>query len=63
MIPHVEWCKFENCLIYNPRSKSTVEMSYATGSGGGFTSSEYIPALIQIFFAVSNIINTQYIII
>ena len=53
-VPHVEWCKFKDGLIYIAQSKSTLEKSYATGSGGGFRSSEYIPALIQSFFAVSN---------
>ncbi len=55
-VPHVEWCKFKDGLTYIAQNKSIVEKSYATGSGGGFRSSEYIPALIQTFFAVSNVI-------
>jgi hypothetical protein len=58
MIPHVEWCKFKDGLTYIAQSKSIVEKSYATGSGGGFRSSEYIPAVIQTFFAVSIEINS-----
>jgi len=45
-VPHVEWCKFKDGLTYIAQSKSIVEKSYATGSGVGFRSSEYIPALI-----------------
>jgi hypothetical protein len=52
--PHIKWCKFKDGLIYIAQSKSILEKSYATGSGGGFRSSEYIPALIQTFFVVSN---------
>lgn len=58
-VPHVEWCKFKDGLTYIAQNKSIVEKSYATGSGGGFRSSEYIPALIQTFFAVSNIMQTN----
>jgi len=39
--------------MYITENKNRVEKSYATGSGGGFCSSEYIPALIQTYFAVS----------
>jgi len=57
-VPNVEWCKFKDGLTYIAQIKSIVEKSYATGSGGGFRSSEYFQALIQTFFAVSDIIQT-----
>ena len=53
LVPHLHWCKFKDGLMYITENKSRVEKSYATGSGGGFRSSEYIPALIQTYFAVS----------
>jgi hypothetical protein len=36
-----------------PQNKSSKEKSNATGSFGGFRSSDYLPALIQTLFAVS----------
>jgi hypothetical protein len=52
-VPHLKWCNFKDGLIYIAKKKSTKEKSYATGSGGGFRSSEYVVALMQTFFAVS----------
>jgi hypothetical protein len=55
-VPHLKWCAFKrDGLIYIARKKTTLEKSYATGSGGGFRSSEYVAALMQTFFAVSYI--------
>jgi hypothetical protein len=55
-VPHLHWATFKKKgLIYLAKSKSTLEKSYATGSGGGYRSSEYIPALIQTMFAVSDL--------
>jgi hypothetical protein len=55
-VPHLKWCTFRrDGLIYIARKKTTLEKSYATGSGGGFRSSEYVVALMQTFFAVSYI--------
>jgi hypothetical protein len=39
--------------MYITNGKSMLEKSYATGSGGGFRSSEYVVALLQTYFAVS----------
>jgi len=41
-------------LIYIAKNKGTLEKSFATGSGEGFRSSEYVSALMQTYFAVSH---------
>ena len=43
--------------MYISQKKSTKDKSNATGSGGGFRSSDYLPALIQTLFAVSILYN------
>ena len=53
-VPHLYWNTFKNGLTYIQQKKSTKERSNATGGGGGFRSSDYLPALIQTLFAVSN---------
>ena len=53
LVPHLFWTKFNNGLMYITNGKSMLEKSYATGSGGGFRSSEYVVALLQTYFAVS----------
>ena len=55
LVPHLNWCKFNDGLMYISSNKSVLEKSYATGSGGGFRSSEYVVALMQTYFAVSYI--------
>ena len=55
LVPHLHWCKFTNGLMYISNGKSALDKSYATGSGGGFRSSEYVVALMQTYFAVSYI--------
>jgi hypothetical protein len=54
-VPHLFWTKFNDGLMYISNGKSALEKSYATGSGGGFRSSEYVVALLQTYFAVSGI--------
>ena len=53
-VPHLYWNTFKSGLTYIQQKKSTKEKSNATGGGGGFRSSDYLPALIQTLFAVSN---------
>jgi hypothetical protein len=54
-VPHLYWNTFKSGLTYIQQKKSTKEKSNATGGGGGFRSSDYLPALIQTLFAVSNL--------
>ena len=52
-VPHLFWNTYRGGLMKIPQSKSSKEKSDATGSFGGFRSSDYLPALIQTLFAVS----------
>ena len=52
-VPHLYWNTFRGGLMNLPQNKSSKEKSNATGSFGGFRSSDYLPALIQTLFAVS----------
>jgi hypothetical protein len=56
-VPHLYWNTFKGGLMYISQKKSTKDKSNATGSGGGFRSSDYLPALIQTLFAVSILYN------
>jgi hypothetical protein len=56
-VPHLYWNTFKEGLTYIHQNKSSKEKSNATGAGGGFRSSDYLPALIQTLFAVSNLYN------
>ena len=51
-VPHLHWCRFQGFMYINS-GKTLKEKSYATGSGGGYRSSEYVIALMQTYFAVS----------
>jgi len=57
-VPHLHMNSFKSCLTYILQKKSTEEKSSATGGGKGFRSSDYLPALIQTLFAVSNLLNS-----
>jgi hypothetical protein len=52
-MPHISWVPFKKGLTYLSKNKSSQEKSRTTGSGGRFRSSEYVPALMQLYFAVS----------
>jgi hypothetical protein len=60
-VPHLYWATFKEGLTYIHQKKSIKEKSNATGGGGGFRSSEYLPALIQTLFAVSSLYIISYI--
>ena len=60
-VPHLYWNTFRSGLTYIHNKKSTKEKSNATGAGGGFRSSDYLPALIQTLFAVSTIFYIDHI--
>jgi len=61
-VPYLKWYTFKSDgLIYLAKTKCTLEKSDATGSGGGFRSSEYVVALMQTYFAVSPKYNYLFI--
>ena len=51
-MPHVNWTVFKKGLMHIMSNKSKKEKGHSTGSGGGYRSSEFITALLQLLFAV-----------
>ena len=51
-MPHVNWTVFKKGLMHIISTKSKKDKGHSTGSGGGYRSSEFITALIQLLFAV-----------
>jgi len=58
-VPHLYWNTFKCSFTYIYQKHITKEESNATSSGGGFRSSDYLPALKQTFLAVRFRINNH----
>ena len=63
-IPHVQWTYFTDGLVSKLLDGITTSDGRGnTGAGGGFRSAHFVPVLLQIYFAVQNILPVQQVVL
>ena len=63
-IPHVQWTYFPDGLVSKLLEGITKSDGRGnTGAGGGFRSAHFVPVLLQIYFAVQNLLPVQQVVL